>query len=455
MTKRTGDPSLKLAVVLMTGSSFLVPAVGLVTAPLLARALSPEGRGDLAAALGPATLMLAVATLGLPEALTYQLARRPRATTRALTYASLVTLGLGAATGALTWALLPFLSGGRPGLASMMFLATLVTVPALVVNVFRGAASGHQLWGRVALERVIVTLWRLLWFVGLFVTHHLTVFTAILVIVTAPFASIPVYAPFLRPRRRGRLPTATASSLEHPDDLDPVFRPLVAFGARLWFGSVASMFLARISALFMVPLSSARDLGLYSVAVMVADVPLLVAFAIQSAVFGVNSKTQDAGQTTTTSRLTLFVGLAGSLSMAAVLPFAIVPLFGREFSDALLPCLLLLANAVISIPGLMAASGLAAWGRPGMRSIGLALTLVVNVTAFVLLVPRFGVMGACLAGLASGLVMSAFMTRFAGRTMHVSAGAFWLVRPADLRSLGSEIARQLGRVRSRVRVSGG
>ena len=88
-------PPFRRAVLLVTVSSFLVPAAGVLTQPILARALGVEGRGELALALAAPGLALAVATLGLPEALVYYLAKHPRITRPALLLASLVVLGLG------------------------------------------------------------------------------------------------------------------------------------------------------------------------------------------------------------------------------------------------------------------------------------------------------------------------------------------------------------------------
>jgi O-antigen/teichoic acid export membrane protein len=421
-------------VVLMTLSSFLVPAAGLVTAPILARALSPEGRGEMAAALAPGALMLGAATLGLPDALTYLLAKRPRATRPALLLASLITVALGLVCFLATLHFLSFLSDGNPGLGRLTMLAVALTVPGLVVNVFRGAACGHQMWTAVAVERVINAAIKVGAFGILFLTGDLTVLAGVLVMcITAVVAGV-VYLPLLRrPGEHADDPPA----VEDTDDSAPlgegILRPLLSFGIKVWLGSVAGMLLARSGQLLMAPLSSVRDLGLYSVATTVSDVPLIVALAIQNALLGVNSKTRDAARVTSTSRLTLLAAVAGCLVVGGTLPFWITPLFGPEFRPALVPTLMLLASALLCIPGLMAAIGLTAWGQPGLRSMGLVVTLVTNLVAFVVLVPVLGVYGACWTSLASNVVMTGFMLVAARRTLGVPARDFWLVRPADVR----------------------
>lgn len=48
-----------------------LPLVGIITAPILARALGPEGRGQLAAILQPLSVADAFAAIGVPAAMTY------------------------------------------------------------------------------------------------------------------------------------------------------------------------------------------------------------------------------------------------------------------------------------------------------------------------------------------------------------------------------------------------
>jgi O-antigen/teichoic acid export membrane protein len=440
-------PTLRRAAMLMIASSFLVPAAGLLTAPVLARALSTDGRGEFAAALAPSLLMLAAATLGLPDALTYHLAKQPRFTREALKWSTMTTLALGVVCLAVIWLVLDFLSGGSRELSRLIMLAAAFAVPALVINVFRGAATGRQMWNRVAAERIVNAVLRVVGFGLLFVSHDLTVLAAVLVGVVVPIVAGVVYWPLLR--RSDHLADIDDSETEVGElgGSRSVLSVLVAFGSKIWLGSVASMLLNRIAPLLMTPLSTVEDLGLYSVATTISDVPLIVALAVQGALFGVNSKARDAEQITGMSRLTLLAGLGGCIVMGSTLPFWIGPLFGREFLPALVPTLILLASALVCMPGLSASTGLSAWGRPGLRSIGLAVTLVANLVTFVLLVPTLGVYGACWTSLVSNLVFSVFTVLACRRIMNVTARSFFLVRASDVRRAWHEGVLVLRRFR--------
>ena len=423
----------------MTLSSFVVPAGGVLTAPILAQALGATGRGELAAAMAPAALILPVATLGLPDAITSLLAKQPHLTRRALAGATFVTSALGVLCliGALV--ALPFLSAGNSELARLIVFSTAMTIPALVVGPFRGAAVGRQMWGFVAVERVVNALLRIIVFGVLWMLGDLTVFSALLVSCVTPLVAALIYCRLLT-----RPPQQTDRDVPFAGG---TLKPLVSFGAKIWFGAVAEMLLGRIGQILMTPLSSTRDLGLYIVASTISDVLLVVAVAIQGALYGLNSRSNDASRVTATARLTLVVGFVPGVLIACTLHWWIRPVFGAEFAGAVIPTVMLLASALICIPGLMAAAGLSAWKRPALRSIGLVVSLVVNLSAFILLVPTFGVIGACLTSILTNVIMTGFMVTVASRIMKVPALDFVVPQRGDIELLCREGRQLAGRTR--------
>jgi hypothetical protein len=94
-SKITPEPSVRRAVVLMTMTSFMVPFGGIIISPILAQGLGVAGRGEVAAAIAPNSLLVAVATIGLPEALTYYLAKHPQISRSALALATACSLAFG------------------------------------------------------------------------------------------------------------------------------------------------------------------------------------------------------------------------------------------------------------------------------------------------------------------------------------------------------------------------
>ncbi|GIG53429.1 oligosaccharide flippase family protein [Demequina activiva] len=440
-TASAAEPNYRRATVMMTATSMLVPLGGLVTAPVLAQGLGPDGRGELAAILAPGSLMLGFAAMGLPHALTFFVAKRPSITRRALTWASAATASVAALCILPIWWALPFLSAGDEDLARLILLASIWNVPALVVGVMRGAAAGRQMWGTIAWERIVLTTLRVAALFALLIADRLTVETAVIVTVGMPILSGVVYA---------RLFARPLQGHDQPTDDPRVVAPLFRYGSAVWFGSIASMTIGRLASLLMLPLSDAEALGLYTVATTIADVPIIVAIAIQSTLFGVSSKSTDPGRVTLTARLTLIFGFAGCLMLGATLPWWIGPLFGEDFVVATVPTLMLLVSALILVPGLMASSGLGAWGRPALRSVAEVASLVVRIASFVLLVPAFGVYGAAWSAIIGTVTMTAVSVTIASRVMGVRPREFLMPGRSDVARAWSEVRLIVTRVTSRL-----
>jgi O-antigen/teichoic acid export membrane protein len=423
------------ALSLLTASSLLSPIAGLVVAPILAHAFEPTDRGILTAAIAPSTLILSIATLGLPEALTYFSANFRWRTRALLLRASGLTFLLWLALLGLTVLFTPQLSKGDLHLKNLILLAGVIILPALMVNLLRGAAVGLHAWNVVALERVILAFSRVIVFGALYLSGHLTLLAAVVATVVLPAAAGLVYLGVCVFR----------SEPVPPDAGHPVQTPeFVRYGLRVWLGSIASILLARVDQLLMTPLSSAYDLGIYAVAVTVSELPSVASGAVQSALFGINSRDRDADKLARAGRLFFILAGLGCLAVGVTLPLWIDFVFGDAYRGAIWPTILLLAGSLIVIPATSAGTALNAWGRPELRSIGLLITLAVNLVLLFTLVPRYGVLGACWASVVGSLVFAALLLSFASRLTGLSVRAFVVPRGQDIGTL-YHLSTRLGR----------
>ena len=414
--------SYQRAMVLVTGTSLLVPVVGLATAPLLTHALGVAGRGEAGAAMAPNLLIVGGATLGLPQALTYYLAKRPEHTKAALAWATAVAVVLGLLTLGGVWFARGYLSDGDLGLAQLMVVGTWLALPALVVGLLRGAATGRQLWGAVAIERALNSILRVILLAVLAGTGHLDVVNAVLVMCLAPVVAGFAYVGLRKPADAILTDPATTG----------VLNDLLGFGVKVWLGSVATMLMARMSQLLVTPLSSVEQLGLLLVAITISDVPYIVTQTIREVSFGVNSAESDSDRMTTTSRVTTLLAVSGSFVLAASLPFWIGFVFGQGFTGAIVPTWLLLISSCLAVPGLIAGAVLDSVGKPGLKSAALAVALLTNVAGLLLLTPPLGAVGAALAALVSTLASTVFMVVASARALHVPALSFVLTERRDI-----------------------
>lgn len=401
--------------------AMIIPVVGLISAPVLARALGVSGRGELAAALAPAVLLISVGTLGLPQAVTYFVARDPSSRRAVLNHACGFSLGVGVAAAALIALATPILSGGRSSLVAPMLLAVAFAVPALLVNVMRALAAGLQVWALTTIERGVSGGGRLVALLVLLWSGHLTLLTALLVMTLTPLLGGVVYLGLLW--RGGRYS-------QH--DQDAVASGLLSFGLRTWGGSIAGILLARLDQTLFASVSTTQELGIYAVAVTVSDLLYLLVGAVTEGLFGVTSKRADPDLVAAVARISTIVIFVLAAVFAGSMPFWLEALFGSGFGRAFLPSILLLMSSIIQIPGTVASTGMAAQGRPGARTIALIVAMLVNLVAFYLAVPPLGAVGAALAMIAANLAMSLTVLLQVNRLLGVHALAFLGVRRSDL-----------------------
>lgn len=426
-------------VALVTASSFLVPVVGLATAPLLARELGVGGRGEVAAAMAPNLVIVTIAALGLPQALTYVVAKQPHLSRQALRWSVLVTLPCGVVAIAGTFAARSFLSAGDDRLADLILLATWLALPALGLGLLRGIAMGYQMWVAVAVERTIGSVLRLAALVALALLGQLDVISAIVVSGAGPICGSMVYLlVFAHPAMRKARPASYS---------DRAGREFYAFGFSVWLSSVATMLIPRLNELLITPLASVDQLGLFIVAVTISDVTYLLTRGVRDVVFGTFSAQANSARLLTTSRLATGFALIGSAIIAGTLPFWLVVVFGPEFELSLVSTWILLAASCIAVPGLVAGAGLDSVGRPGMRFVAIGVALLVDLTVLVVLAPRLGATGAALAVLLGACASSTITVWVSSRAFGVTIAAFIVTRHSDLsvvRSVARAGARAIG-----------
>ena len=410
----------------LAGANLFPPLAALATAPLLARSLGVAGRGEVAAASAPFQLATAAATFGLPEAITYFVARgaRPRATLlQALRFAAVS----GVAVAAVVVAASGWLSGGDDDVQRLIVLGAAAVVPALLVGLLRGAAGGLQRWGLVARERITSALLRFGLVLVLVATDQLTTLTATVVVVLSPVAGAVSYLDLRRDLRRSAGDGAHAGE---PGTTEPP--PLVRYGSRVWVGAVAGVLLLRLDQAIMAPLSDVTELGLYAVAASVSEVPLITTGAMREVIFAADAAGESDTRLAATARVSALAAACIGGLVCLTLPLWFTAIFGSEFDDARAVALVLTAAVVLGAPGSIVSAGLSARGRPGLRSTCLVVATAVNLGLLVLLVPDHGAMGAAVATLVGNLTAGLMAVAFLWSVFRVRPLQFYGLRRGDL-----------------------
>ncbi|AMB59581.1 oligosaccharide flippase family protein [Microterricola viridarii] len=430
--KRVGGTSRSVAIA--TLGNLGAPLAAFISAPILARVLGVDDRGEVAAITAPFLLAVSALTIGLPEAITYFASKRPASARRVLRQGTLMLAAVGLLGSlALLW-LMPLLIPGVDGVTSAC--VALALIPSLVLGGVRGYAAGLGAWKQISIERTFGALARLAAVVALAWLDVLTIESASLAIAVTTFAGGICYIPLLLSRRSPR---------DAPDELGEIApRNLLSFGSRLWFGSLAGVLLSRLDQTLMIPLSSPHQLGLYAVAVSVSEVTLVFNSAVRDVIFAAESGGTNEARLTLAARASTMLTFVMCAAVGILSTWWLAPVFGEEFAPAIAIVHVLLIGVVLGNPGSVAGAGLSARGRPELRSYALVVACIVNVGLVVLLVPTLGAMGAAIATVAGNTAAGGMCIFWMRRVFGVPVLEFLGVRWSDVVEL-TALARRLVR----------
>jgi O-antigen/teichoic acid export membrane protein len=420
--------------IVLIGNAF-PPLVALFSGPILAQALGVDGRGSVAAATAPLALVVTVATFGVPEAVTWTIARFPHLARNAAGRGMLILgaaglLAMGAVAVAAGW-----LSGGAPAVQQLIYVAALATVPNLLVGVLRGVASATQSWRLVASERILTSTLRLAVLVPFWLTGTLTPLVA-----TRSVAAMPVVGAFVY---IGRMRSLDPRALDVPPEART--RGLLGYGMRVWVGSLSGILLSRVDQVLMTPLAGTYQLGLYVVAVSVSELPLIINQAVRDVTFVTDAADSVDERLSSSARISTALSALAGLFLGVTMLWWIPFLFGEAFRDSIPIAAVLLAAVVLGTPGSVGGSGLSARGRPGLRSLSLTIACAVNIGLLVLLTPPLGAMGAALATLVGNLISSNLNLAFLRRMYRINPLQFYGLRRTDVATVGRYVQRILHR----------
>lgn len=157
----------------------------------------------------------------------------------------------------------------------------------------------------------------------------------------------------------------------------------------------------RVDIYFVYAFRGAADLGVYTVAVGIAQQLWLLPLAISGPLFAKISYQGDSEQSRETVRYafraTALISLVLGVFMAIVAPILLPLAYGAPFQGAVLLVLVLLPGVVLLGPTRVINSYFAGRGRPRESLIAECIGLTATIILDVLLIPRYGALGAAIA----------------------------------------------------------
>jgi O-antigen/teichoic acid export membrane protein len=386
-------PKPAAAAVLTTAAvNVALAVIALLTGVLAARLLGPDGRGYLAAAQAAGTLVGAIGSLSLGEALVFFVGRQSR---RPMVVLQTAALFAGASTvvlvgGALL--LMPHLLAGQQAAVgaarAYTFIGLIFVLLGFPITFFR-ALQQYGMWNVLRLISPLCWLAALILFT---LTGTRRVVPLIITFVLLQSLFIPFVWHLARARVSGK------AGIDYS-----LVGPMLRYGTPLFLAALPYTLNLRLDQLIIANVETADQLGLYAVSVSWAGLSLPIMAAIGSVLFPrLASMDREAALATLASCSRVGVVLAciiGGVS-AFTAPTLIPLLFGSSFAVPLaLPLLLAGATSILGLNGIIE-EGLRGLGEARSVLTGEATGLTVTVLLLFVLVPRMGITGAGAASLA-------------------------------------------------------
>jgi O-antigen/teichoic acid export membrane protein len=421
-------------------TTLYIQVLNIATGLIAARLLLPEGRGELAALMLWPGLVAELGCLALSDALLYRLASGA-ASPRVLCG---TILALGAALCALLipigFAILPFVMPGHdPDIVAAAWWYMALYLPTYFASLF--AANMFQ--GRLdlvawnAVRAIVPTLYLAgILILGFLIAPEAPEFAAANVAAMVASAAFGVALMV----RRGWFGLRA--------DLGEA-RALAVYGAKAHAGEVLHSLRQKLDQAVVATLMSASELGLYAVALTIANGPLILVQTIANIAFP-----KISAQPTLAGKVEVF-GRYLRLSMAVVVAVDIVLwtlnawlvplLFGRAFAPATPIANLALVGLLPFAAKLLCAAALKACDRALAIPRAEFWGLVVVAPALFVLVPAYGLMGAAASLVIAQTVTAVLLARRVGREFSINPLRAMLPMAEDAALLRALLARGLRR----------
>ncbi|MCI0438068.1 MAG: polysaccharide biosynthesis C-terminal domain-containing protein [Chloroflexi bacterium] len=220
-------------------------------------------------------------------------------------------------------------------------------------------------------------------------------------------------------------------------------RQALAYGLRGHVGWVAELLNYRLDMLLVHALAGALSLGLYSVAVSLAETLWFIPGCISIVLMAEYARRKGDSSVTTAliCRLIILMTLLGALCLSLVGGALLRFLFGSQFQASFLPLLLLLPGVTaLSVVKILNAD-FAGRGRPGLGSSIAFLSLLVTIVADVTLIPAYGARGAALASTLAYTVSTGFGIWLYTRLTGMRPSNLLVLQRGDISSLLGALRR--------------
>lgn len=420
------------------GATALIQATNIATGLLAARLLLPEGRGELAEIVLWAGLIVEFGILGLSDALLYRAATSAASPRTLFACSAVLAAGLSVLLVAAGLLIEPLVIPDAPQTLHLALLFLVGYVPLYLGSLFVASMfQGHLDMLTWNLLRGLVAIGYLV-FIGLaWALGHATVAGFAVANLLGLALALAVGLVLLARRRWIGWAADRA-----------VLRGMVVYGAKVHLGELLNSARQKIDQALVAFWLPHSELGLYVVALTVANGPLILAQTLANLAFPkVSQQADPAGKALVFGRYLRFTLVVTTGTAAVLLPLNpwLVPLlFGAPFTPAATVANIMLLGLPAAGAKLLFMGALKAWDKSLVISRAEAVGLAAAVAALAVLLPPLGIVGAAWSLVIANIVATAVMAGSLRRSLGLPLATLFWPTPDDWR-LAGDLVRGLRR----------
>lgn len=335
----------------------------------------------------------------MPYAHRYWAARKPEWNSEILSNTILFSLIVGGVITFLAWQLIPYFIGTRTPEVVWYVKLFLLNIPVILLSeMLRGQLEGARCFGWLGVGRFSFIGIQAGGYVVFYLFGWLTLKNALLIITV------------------GQILCALLMLLGVLIELSPrwhasrkVLGEEIGYGLRGYSGIVTEYAILRLDQMMLAGMASSPIIGLYAVAVALAEITATLASSVADAllpeVAASDSKEKATNLLAKSLRLTLYAHLLVLIPLWFASPFILEWIYGAEFVAATAALRVLLIASIVWSVGLIVISGLNGFGHPGLGAVARLASAVTTVSMLLWLLPKWGIMGAAVSSLIGYSVM--------------------------------------------------
>ena len=415
--------------------------IGMLSALIIARTLGVEGQGRYALVILLPNLLYTIFNMGVAPATVFYIGKKEFALEDVFRTNLLVSMVISFATILIGILFIIFFHEKFYASVSIQLMFMILCVlPFLFLNknlqvIFQGKEQFEKFNIVVILNQV-----GLLFFSSLFLLAlNLDLFGALLAFVLTQVLMLFLVFYYLQSEYNLKF-TSGNLSLDY-------FKGSVLYGIKVHLSNILAFVNYRIDLFIIAYFLNDAAVGLYSVAVSIAERIWIVSQSVSSVLFArvsnLSSDVERAQFTALVSRNVLFLSILGGGGLFLLGKWIIYLLFGAAYAGSIAPFLWLIPGIVLGSMSRIISNYFAGIGKPEINTYVAIFLTILNIGLNIILVPKYGVVGAAVATSITYSTNMVIKTIIFSSMNKIHYSNFVIVKMADFEIYKSYIAKIL------------